>query len=190
MSLTSHLKTHDSPVRRFLEQQFPNNRALLARSRSTLARLSAKEETVTGLLAIPPTHAIDDLCAMSWAFHRHYKDLLGWPVILNLTFEGSRDIGGADADMILDGCLLEIKATTNPRLDTLWLYQFLGYVLLDYANLYGISELAIYMARQQLTLRWPLDQFLATFGTAATLPPSELRTQFRTVIREAEASAL
>ncbi len=51
----------------------------------------------------------------------------------NPIFAGSHDVNGADADLIVDGCLIDIKTTIDPtRLDREWVYQLLGYVLLDY----------------------------------------------------------
>ena len=55
--------------------------------------------------------AVADLCALSWAFHDRFADLLGRRAAFNPSFAGSRDVGGADADLILDGCLIDIKTT-------------------------------------------------------------------------------
>ena len=48
-------------------------------------------------------------------------------------FAGSTDIGGADADFIVGGLLLDCKATTTPtRLGSTEIGQLAGYLLLDY----------------------------------------------------------
>lgn len=140
--------------------------------------------TLPSLLAIAQEHWIDDLCALSWAFHEKFGELLTLPAILNPTFDGSADVGGADADLIVDSCLIDVKATVSPKLTTDWLYQLLGYVLLDYSGRYGIREVAMYLARQQAMLRWPLDRLMEIL--AGGKPPSlpELRAQFQRVARQ------
>jgi hypothetical protein len=145
---------------------------------------------VDELLAVPPAHAIDDLCTLSWAFYTRFEGLLSRPAVLNPTFDGSLDVGGADADLILDGCLIDIKATVKPRVDPLWLYQLLGYVLLDYTDRYRISEVAIYLARQQVTLRWPLDGFLASMAGGDVPALGEVRARFQGVASTASALML
>ena len=86
--------------------------------------------------------------------------LLVHTAVLNPTFAGSAHVQGADADMILNTCLMEIKTTVKAQRKGEWVYQLLGYVLLDYADQYGIQDVAIYMARQGVVLRWSLDALL------------------------------
>ena len=62
------------------------------------------------------------------------------------TFEGSAFIGGADADLIADGCLWDIK--TGVRFNaTADIRQSLAYALLDYTDAYRLDSIGIYMAR-------------------------------------------
>jgi hypothetical protein len=42
------------------------------------------------------------------------------------------------------------------------LYQLLGYVLLDYEDAHAIDSVAVYLSRQALVIRWPLDELLKT----------------------------
>lgn len=137
--------------------------------------------TVQDLLSITEPHWVDDLCSLSWLFHEHMGNKLANPCILNPTFEGSHDVGGADADLILDGCLIDIKATVNPRVANLWLYQLLGYVLLDYGGQYRIDEVGIYLARQGVLLKWPLQELLNRLSGDLTTSLDELRDDFHKV---------
>lgn len=137
------------------------------------------KKTLHALLAVAEPHWLDDLCAMSWAFYHTFDDHLLSSAVLNPTFAGSRDVGGADADLILDGCLVDVKATINPRVDPLWLYQLLGYVLLDYPDEYRLRTVGIYLARQQILLQWPLDEIIATLAGASALPLARYREQFQ-----------
>lgn len=97
-------------------------------------------------------------------------------------FAGSDEVGGADSDLIVDGLLLDVKATVEPTptLARSWIYQLLGYVLLDYEDRHGIDRLGIYLARHRRLVTWPLETVLA-IATGQERPPtvSALREQLR-----------
>jgi hypothetical protein len=140
-------------------------------------------DSVEALLAIPQPAAIDDLCTLSWVFYDGFTDLINGAreIVLNPTFDGSRDVGGADADVILDGCLLEFKTSVKPKLDPFALYQLLGYVLLDYSDRYQIQGMGVYMARQGVLLRWPLTELLRTMAGAPSPDLADIRGRFRQI---------
>ncbi len=121
---------------------------------------------------------------MSNRFYERYSEHLSDPVHLNPTFKGSGDIGGADADLILNECLLDIKTTVVPKITNTMLYQLIGYVLLDYEDEYHIKEVGIYLARQGKTLRWDLNELLDRLHTDTPTPSlAELRHQLRNTIQ-------
>ena len=134
--------------------------------------------TVAELLATAEDHWLDDLCALSWAFYDEHSELFSQSTALNPTFDGSRDVGGADADLIVDGCLIDIKTTINPKLSAKWLYQLLGYVLLDYNDRHEIEKVGIYFARQQKLIQWSLESLLRDLAISEVPPLNELRRQF------------
>lgn len=140
--------------------------------------LPSPKTTVNELLATSEDHWVDDLCTLSWAFYDEHSDLFSQRTTLNPTFDGSRDVGGADADLIIDGCLIDIKTTINPKLSANWLYQLLGYVLLDYNNRYEIEQVGIYFARQQKLIQWSLESLLRDLAVSEVPPLNELRRQF------------
>lgn len=161
-----------------LEQLFRSSEAFFT---SPLFEPSPKR-SVPELLAIAKDYWVKDLCSLSWAFYEEHGDLLNQPAILNPTFDGSRDVGGADADLVLNGCLLDIKATINPKLTAKMLYQLLGYALLDYTDRHRIREVAIYFARQRKLVRWPLEDLIGTLAGEHALPLNELRDFFKSTI--------
>lgn len=74
-------------------------------------------------------------------------------VFLNPTFgQASELVGGADADLIIDGCLIDIKTVKEPDVKKVW-RQLVGYgVLADIAGdeddiFPRIEELGIYFSR-------------------------------------------
>ena len=140
--------------------------------------------TVTDLLSIADDLWIEDLCSLSNRFYERYREHLSDPVHLNPTFTGSGAIGGADADLILNGCLLDIKTTVTPKITNTMLYQIVGYTLLDYEDEYHINELGIYLARQAKTLQWDIRELLDRLHTDTPAPPlAELRNQFKKAVQ-------
>lgn len=104
---------------------------------------------------------------------------------LNPTFDGSALIGGADADLIVDGCLIEIKTTVKPEtLPRDVLYQLLGYVLLDFTDKHGISSVGLYLSRQGEFVSWPLGELLARLTGIDSVDLPGLRRRFATLLTE------
>jgi len=134
---------------------------------------------------LPASELLSNEFASTYSSGRVFREtLLSIAAELNPAFAGSHAVGGADADMILGGHLIELKVTKNPRMESTWLYQLLGYFLLDYCDEYNITDLGIYMARQSVRLHWPVaDLFELMNGRAATAAyVTSLRQQFRTLL--------
>ncbi len=95
---------------------------------------------------------------------------------LGPTFDGST-LCPADADLIHDGRLLDIKTHLGPknartgaradRLDLTDLYQVLAYVLFDRSDAYAIRSLGIYSGRYGALVTWPLSKALETMAGGA-----------------------
>lgn len=140
------------------------------------------KQSIDELLAIPEDAWIDDLSQLSLRFYDTCHDLLSRAFVLNPTFSGSRDVGGADADLIIDGCLLEIKTSKQAKIESSWLRQLAGYLLLDYNDEYHIQSLGIYMARQGLLFSWPVDEFLSILTGNSDVSLPQLRQDFRQLL--------
>jgi hypothetical protein len=73
-------------------------------------------------------------------------------------FSGSRDVGGADANWLLNGTLWDSRCTRMVEPFTLEnLMQQIGYAVLDYGDALNIENLAWYYVRQQCRLIYPLN---------------------------------
>ena len=136
------------------------------------------------LIGIAEPHWIDDLRELSGEFYDRFNHLLPLPHVLNPTFDGSGDVGGADADMIVDGVLLDIKTTVRPGISSDWIWQLLGYVLLDYADHDQIDGVGLYMSRQGMLIQWDLEEAMRSL--CAEEPPNleELRNRFRGLVQK------
>jgi hypothetical protein len=128
-----------------------------------------KSEKLEGLLAVVPSGVVQDITQLSIMFQSDAKQLFKPNPVLNPTFSGSRDVeGGADADILVDGILIDFKCTSKvdaPKLRAAAL-QLLGYVLLDYDGEYDISEIMVYLPRQRCSWRVPLWHLV--------LPPADV----------------
>lgn len=122
--------------------------------------LDAPPKNLPQLLALVPAFWLDDIAGLVRLWRKGSRDALPPSAVLNPTFDGSAWIGGADADLIVDGCLLEIKTSTKTSWSSEWIRQLLGYVLLDLSNQHHIEGVGLYLARQGLLLRWPLPELL------------------------------
>lgn len=82
--------------------------------------------------------------------------------LLNPTFgSASYLVGGADADIIIDGTLIDIKTTKAFAIEEKHYHQLIGYYILsviegDGASMYGIEQLGIYFSRQAHLEVWPV----------------------------------
>jgi hypothetical protein len=128
------------------------------------------------ILALIPRSWTDDIAAVCSRVLAEVP--LEGTAVLNPTFSLGAAIGGADADLILDRCLIEIKATVNPGVEMLGARQLLGYMLLDTADAFHIEALGLLRARQAVMVRWPLEPFLDE-AAGARLPPLDvIRAEF------------
>lgn len=149
-----------------------------ARPAAALASDDPRALTLNTLLAAVPDPCIIDLTwQVSLAAHA-LDDLreatLPGQVRTGPEFAGTDDVQGADADLIVDDTLIDVKAKVRPsgigRVD---LRQLLGYVLLDYDNEYGINHVGFYLSRYGALVHWAVADMLELLGAAATI--TELR---------------
>ena len=157
-----------------------------ARISSPLMRHGA-QSTVQDLLSIAEDHWVEDLCRLSRMFSHAFQDRLSGEAILNPTFRGSGDIGGADADVIVGKCLMEFKTTVKASIEKVkGLYQLIGYLLLDYDDEFGIEKLGFYMARQGQTIEWPVADLFGRLMGQKPPPLRDLRQEVRAKITARE----
>jgi len=145
----------------------------------------AIKQSVEELLAIPQEAWLEDINQMFALFYEHHSHLLSQPRNLNPKFAGSNDVGGADADLIVDGCLIDIKTSIAPLIKADYLFQLAGYLLLDYTDKLHMNAVGIYMARQGLLFRWSINEFLRGLTGDEHASLKDLRHEFQTLCRNA-----
>ena len=154
-----------------LEEVYRTGKALFA---STEPGSNDVEE----LLGLASPMWTDDLRELSREFYDGFSHLMTKPHVLNPTFDGSKDVGGADADLIIENTLIEIKTTTKLEIPGKWILQLLGYVLLDYSDSLKIDSIGLYMARQGKMFTWSVEEVIDCVASEKGLSIPELRTQF------------
>ncbi|WP_068158056.1 hypothetical protein [Rhodococcus phenolicus] len=106
-----------------------------------------------------------------------------------MSFSGSALVGGADADLLVDGLLLDFKsthgATTITRSEV---YQLAGYTLLDFDDVHGIERVGVYWTRHGVMRTFTLATFFELLGTTApssgpSSGPSSLPTRTGVAVR-------
>ena len=96
-------------------------------------------------------------------------------------FAGSQIMPG-DADLVAGGLLAELKTTIKkPSLGMTDLWQMLGYVCVDYADEFAMTDVALFSARYGYLAQWNLDVLLSHLaGRAVTA--AALRAEFRALL--------
>ncbi|MCL4553015.1 MAG: hypothetical protein M1305_05625 [Candidatus Marsarchaeota archaeon] len=120
------------------------------------------DATLEDLLALPPEDMVADACSLAQDAYEDAQPLLKLPASLNPTFDGSIDLAGADADFIIGDTLFELKTVSAVVPGKLrdYLFQLLGYTLLDYSDTFSIRRIAIWLPRQRHISAWAIEDFL------------------------------
>jgi hypothetical protein len=128
------------------------------------------------MLARVDSVIVADVMALSRLFYDNHAAMVAKAeeVTVGGTLSGSEDIGGADFDLLVDGCLVEFKATRNAKVTTQILRQLVGYWLLDYDNALEISSFAVCLLRHGHTEHFDIERDLLP-----SAPFPVLRSNFR-----------
>lgn len=148
-----------------------------------LIRLGSPQ--VRSMLRSVDTKIVADVVAISSRFYEKQRGLLKKfkHIVVGGTFAGSPDVGGADFDLVVDACLIDLKATLNPRMDTTYLRQLVGYWLLDYEDALSIRAATIILARHGHSEHFEMGELIGSNANAAAL-----RSAFRSGLQSPAAT--
>lgn len=136
--------------------------------------------------------AVDDLVALAEVVHEVLVPAVEGrtPLHLGPEFAGSAAVGGgADADVIAGGRLLEIKTSVAASLRRQWYYQLIGYALLDFDDEFAIDEVGFFLPRQRQLVVWPLEELVVQASGSTFRHVSELREALRKFLAERDVVA-
>jgi hypothetical protein len=95
------------------------------------------------------------------------------------TFLQSGRLGGADADLIYDGTLLDLKSTGTSRvLGRIELWQLLGYLFADTDNAYHIRRVGFSALRRRRSIFWPSQELIDLLAGTPAPPVEYWRDEF------------
>lgn len=135
-------------------------------------------------LELAPDYAVDDVAGVAGLFTARGRaglvaaagsdDAIVEPVYVD---------GWAEADLKLESCLVDVKATVHPaRLDPRWIWQLCCYAWLDG----HVKTIAVHLVRQAVTVVLDLADTVAKISGGAD--PQVLAGRAREVMAEAAAS--
>lgn len=129
---------------------------------------------------VVPTDCLQDLIRIAPLVIGDHRDLVSaTPLILNPTFALSVALGGADADLIASGLLLDWKSTASDRVvkrEDVW--QIVGYVLADSDDQYTIRSAGISALRRRRRTIWIVDDLLTTLSGGTNRSLAAWRADF------------
>ena len=133
-------------------------------------------------LVSPVTRADTEALARA-AVEDHLDLQRASPLWIGPTFAQSVALGGADADLIYDGTLIDLKATSKSSpVGRAELYQLLGYLLADSPDHYGITHVGLSALRRRRRHIWEAQQFISLLSGAAAVSLQQRREEFADVL--------
>jgi hypothetical protein len=138
-----------------------------------------------GLLELVPAAGLDQLARFRRVFESVLLPQLAprtgrWA--LGPTFTGSQLIGGADADLITAGLLLDLKTSARKlSLGITDMLQLVGYALLDFDDEYHLAEVGLFSARYAYLTTWELQPLLTELA-GHDIDLDAARSEFRDLL--------
>lgn len=122
------------------------------------------------ILHLPRTEVIEDVATLSSAFFEHqYPLLASRTVVLGPTFDGSLDVGGADADLIAGDSLIDFKSTASGSPIEEWeIHQLLACACLDYPDQYRIRRVGFSVLRRDALREWDIEDLVRRLSDGQT----------------------
>jgi len=126
---------------------------------------------------------VEDTAAAASSVAADHADLrVAQPLLLGPTFALSGALGGADADVVAGGLLLDLKAATTTRIvrgeGLLW--QLAGYALADTPDAFALRDVGICALRWRSRWVIKLDELIARLA-GQPVDISDLRHEFALV---------
>jgi hypothetical protein len=128
---------------------------------------------------------VADVLLLSEKFHTNNRAMLqsSRKAVLGGSLAGSKDVGKADFDLVVDGCLFDFKSTAMPRVTTENLRQLIGYWLLDYNDSLRIRFVAVGLVRHGHVQKYSIRHDLLSNKSSI----SAIRQEFRKGLRRANS---
>lgn len=127
----------------------------------------AMAASLNDALARVPQLVVDDLLSIAEA-NAHIVESLPHPRIAGMVPTGAGLVGGADADLHAGSAIVELKTVVDDGLDRDHLRQLVSYALLDFDDVWGADEVAIWSLRFARLQSWSLGELLSEMAGQPT----------------------
>jgi hypothetical protein len=153
----------------------------LAEHSNNLGRLAA---AMVKPLAVEDVSVLGRSTVEELSYLRDARHLFIGPV-----FAQSLALGGADADIIYDGTLVDLKSTAQARVvgrEELW--QLLGYLFADTDDAYRVERVGIVALRRRRTFIWSSQDLIDALAGGAAPPVEHWRAEFARMLEPVAAA--
>jgi hypothetical protein len=123
---------------------------------------------------------LKDVCTLSrCAVEDHLSIRDAAELHIGPMFAQSGPLGGADADLIYDGTLLDLKSTGAERvLGRIELWQLLGYLFADTDDAYRIRRVGFSALRRRRSIFWSSQELIDMLAGSPSQPVEHWRSEF------------
>lgn len=149
----------------YLDQWFRSGRSALVDG-----MLDGTLRSGADILLLPRPEVVEDVATLSSAFFEHqYPLLASRRVVLGPRFDGSLDVGGADADLLAGDSLIEFNsAATDSPLEGWEVYQLLVCACLDYSDRHRVRNVGLSVLRRSALREWDIEELVDTLSGGQT----------------------
>ena len=138
-------------------------------------------DALTRAVATEPTQAdLEALARATIEDHAHLRD--SEALYLGPTFAQSVPLGGADADVIADGLLIELKSARAQIVGRTEAWQLLGYLLADTDDRYEIEGCSVLALRRRRSYTWSTQELIDALVGGSAEPVEYWRTEFAALL--------
>lgn len=165
-----------------LEQGGRNVTQVGASVAQELARSKSDLDAFIGAFAAPAT--VTDLSALGRvAVDDHIELRKARQLHIGPTFAQSHVLGGADADIICDGQLIDFKSSAQAKvIGRRDAWQLVGYLLADTPDLYHIRKAGFAALRRRRTALWGAQELLDELSGRPASGIADLRAEFHDLL--------
>jgi len=139
------------------------------------------DEIAHALIDEPTRRDLDTLGHATVEDHVSLRDARD--LYIGPSFAQSLALGGADADLVYDGTLLDLKSRSQARIagrDEIW--QLMGYLLADTDDALAITRLGFAALRRRRSVFWLAEDLIRELAGGQTRPVSDLREEFAALL--------
>jgi hypothetical protein len=99
-------------------------------------------------------------------------------------FVQTHALGGADADLIYDGTLVDLKSTSQATvIGRKEVWQLIGYLLADTDDSYNITRVGFAALRRRRSIFWLAEDLIRELAGGQTRPVKQLREEFAALLK-------